>query len=97
MKKRPWHKAAVNTEPVGGADETTPESKNDAGFCETIKKNDKKRKACGAKTRKGSPCKNTRLYPNGRCKNHGGLSTGPKTEAGKARAKQNLVSWKGND
>jgi hypothetical protein len=48
------------------------------------------KKICGAKTRKGTPCRNTRLYKNGRCKNHGGLSTGPRTEAGKARALANL-------
>jgi len=54
-------------------------------------------KACGAKTRKGTPCKNTRLFINGRCKNHGGLSTGPKTAAGKVRAMRNLLSWKGKD
>ena len=38
---------------------------------------------CGAKTRAGTPCKIKDLYRNGRCKLHGGLSTGPKTEAGK--------------
>lgn len=48
------------------------------------------KKMCGAKTRQGTPCKNTRLYKNGRCKNHGGLSTGPRTEEGKARALANL-------
>ena len=48
------------------------------------------KKMCGAKTRQGRPCKNTRIYKNGRCKNHGGLSTGPRTEEGKARALANL-------
>ena len=48
------------------------------------------KQTCGAKTRTGAPCKNTRLYTSGRCKNHGGLSTGPKTEEGKARALANL-------
>ena len=48
------------------------------------------KKMCGAKTRQGTPCKNTRLYKNGRCKNHGGLSTGPRTEEGKAKALANL-------
>jgi len=48
------------------------------------------KKMCGAKTRQGAPCKNTRLYKNGRCKNHGGLSTGPRTAEGKARALANL-------
>lgn len=37
------------------------------------------RPTCGAKTRKGTPCTSTRLYPNGRCRHHGGPSTGPKT------------------
>jgi len=38
---------------------------------------------CGAKTRKGTPCKRQDLYPNGRCRMHGGPSTGPITERGK--------------
>jgi len=41
--------------------------------------------ACGAKTRAGTPCKITTIYKSGRCKFHGGLSTGPKTAEGKAR------------
>lgn len=44
---------------------------------------------CGAKTRAGSPCKRTDLYSGGRCKFHGGLSTGPKTKKGKAKAAKN--------
>lgn len=40
---------------------------------------------CGAKTRPGAPCKSRQLYPNGRCKNHGGASTGPRTAEGRAR------------
>lgn len=45
---------------------------------------------CGAKTkRKGTPCKLTDLWGNGRCKFHGGLSTGPRTESGKNRSKMN--------
>ena len=42
--------------------------------------------ACGAKTRAGTPCKLTSIYDNGRCKFHGGLSTGPKTKEGKRRS-----------
>ncbi len=38
---------------------------------------------CGAKTRKGTPCQRRDLHRSGRCRLHGGLSTGPKTEAGK--------------
>ena len=34
---------------------------------------------CGAKTRDGYPCKNWAM-PNGRCRMHGGKSTGPRPE-----------------
>ncbi|WP_373873636.1 HGGxSTG domain-containing protein [Pseudomonas pseudonitroreducens] len=34
---------------------------------------------CGAKTRAGTSCKRRDLYASGRCKLHGGLSTGPKS------------------
>jgi len=44
---------------------------------------------CGAKTRAGTPCKITTLYFGGRCKWHGGLSTGPKSEAGKEQSRIN--------
>jgi hypothetical protein len=44
---------------------------------------------CSAKTRAGTPCKLTALYSSGRCKWHGGLSTGPTTEAGKEQARIN--------
>lgn len=39
---------------------------------------------CGAKTRSGGCCRGPAM-PNGRCRMHGGPSTGPKTEEGKAR------------
>ena len=45
---------------------------------------------CGAKTRAGTPCKQRGIYDNGRCHLHGGLSTGPRTEAGKAAVCENL-------
>ena len=51
------------------------------------------KKLCGAKTRKGLPCKRKALL-NGRCPNHGGLSTGPKTIKGKRRALANLIQNK---
>ena len=44
---------------------------------------------CEAKTRAGTPCKLKVIYANGRCKFHGGLSTGPKTEVGKEQARIN--------
>jgi transcriptional regulator with XRE-family HTH domain len=39
---------------------------------------------CGARTRMGAPCRRKGL-DNGRCPNHGGLSSGPKSIAGRAR------------
>lgn len=46
--------------------------------------------ACGARSKRtGQPCKLTSLYANGRCKFHGGLSTGPKTEAGRQQSREN--------
>ena len=44
---------------------------------------------CGAKTRAGTPCKRRDLYSSGRCKLHGGLSTGPRSAEGKARSALN--------
>ncbi len=45
--------------------------------------------ACGAKTRAGTPCKRKDIYGSGRCKFHGGLSTGPRTVEGKKRSSMN--------
>ena len=36
---------------------------------------------CGAKTRKGTPCRSAAMK-NGRCRMHGGMSTGAKTAEG---------------
>ena len=47
---------------------------------------------CGAKTRAGHPCRRKALR-NGRCRNHGGLSTGPKTPDGRLRALKNLKQF----
>ena len=44
---------------------------------------------CGARTRAGTPCRRTALLPAGRCRLHGGRSTGPRTTAGKARSAAN--------
>ena len=41
---------------------------------------------CNAKTRKGTPCQARGFGKGGRCKFHGGASTGPRTPEGKARA-----------
>jgi hypothetical protein len=47
-------------------------------------------KLCGARTRAGSPCDARGFQSNGRCKWHGGASTGPVTAAGKAAVALNL-------
>jgi hypothetical protein len=44
---------------------------------------------CGAKTRFGDACTETNLCKSGRCKTHGGLSTGPKTLKGRRRSALN--------
>lgn len=44
---------------------------------------------CGARTRAGTPCRIRPDYPNGRCKFHGGASTGPKTEQGRRQSAEN--------
>ena len=40
---------------------------------------------CGARTRKGQPCRNMSEPGRSRCKFHGGRSTGPRTAEGRAR------------
>ena len=42
---------------------------------------------CGAQTRAGSPCRSPAMS-NGRCRLHGGLSTGPTSPEGLARLAQ---------
>ena len=42
---------------------------------------------CGAKTRRGTPCQCPAMA-NGRCRLHGGLSTGPKTAEGIERIRR---------
>lgn len=49
---------------------------------------------CGARTRKGTPCDAQKIPGRKRCKWHGGLSTGPRTEAGKQRSLQNLLQFR---
>lgn len=46
------------------------------------------RVTCGAKTRKGTPCRCKSEPGKKRCKFHGGMSTGPKTEEGKERIRE---------
>jgi hypothetical protein len=53
--------------------------------------------SCGAKTRKRMPCRQTNIYQNGRCKYHGGASTGPRTKKGKKRSARNGLRPKRRD
>ena len=60
------------------------------------------RPRCGARTRKGLACQAPAVWDkehdrplNGRCRMHGGLSTGPKTPEGKLRALVNLKQFQG--
>ena len=56
----------------------------------------KERPQCGARARSGAACKNKVIPGKRRCKYHGGLSTGPKTEAGRARiAAAQKKRWRG--
>ncbi|MFZ4217851.1 HGGxSTG domain-containing protein [Enterobacter ludwigii] len=48
---------------------------------------------CGATTRAGTPCKMTTIYRNGRCKLHGGKSTGARTKAGRKRQRDGYRAW----
>ena len=59
------------------------------------------RPKCGAKTRIGRPCiapvvwdKEHDLPVNGRCRMHGGLSTGPRTQRGKLHSLMNLKQFR---
>ncbi|MEJ7814787.1 MAG: HGGxSTG domain-containing protein [Rubrobacter sp.] len=52
----------------------------------------RERPRCGSRCRDGSPCEASPVWDrlvdrpvNGRCRMHGGLSTGPKTEEGRRR------------
>jgi hypothetical protein len=44
---------------------------------------------CSARTRAGTPCKMKTLFNNGRCKLHGGLSSGPISDAGRRQSAEN--------
>jgi hypothetical protein len=48
---------------------------------------------CGAKTRAGHPCRRSIIPGRKRCRNHGGLSTGPRTAEGKARVKAGQLAY----
>lgn len=51
----------------------------------------KKIRLCGARTRSGGPCRKPAMK-NGRCRLHGGESTGPRTPEGLKRSRR--ARWK---
>ncbi|MFQ5974090.1 MAG: HGGxSTG domain-containing protein [Alphaproteobacteria bacterium] len=60
------------------------------------------RPRCGARCRDGHSCRAPAVWDtqndcprNGRCRMHGGLSTGPKTWEGKVRSLANLKQFRG--
>ena len=53
----------------------------------------RKKQPCEARTRRGTPCR-CKALANGRCRLHGGLSTGPKTLRGKLKVFQNLRQYR---
>jgi len=90
-------KAAAKTYAPSNIDKLTFDAKADATNYVALTAKDKPYLACGTttkKTRKGDKCRmvagqGTTHVGYGRCKHHGGLSTGPKTPEGKAKAAQN--------
>lgn len=70
-----------------GMDKT---QKGPAGPVHVPRGGHKDRPLCGARTRKGVPCVRRVAPGRLRCRNHGGLSTGPRTAEGRGRALGNL-------
>ena len=65
----------------------------------------KERPRCGARTRAGGSCQARAVWdmendrprtPNGRCRMHGGLSTGPRTAEGKRRSREGCLKARRN-
>ena len=63
-----------------------------AGIPVTYKNRIPSRPLCGATTRNGAPCRCYALR-NGRCRLHGGLSTGPRTAEGGERTRAGYRAW----
>lgn len=66
-----------------GADKTQTNTLRWSAPSQTIKRIDEG--VCGAKTRSGRACRRPGLGRGGRCVNHGGLSTGPRSDEGRLR------------
>lgn len=64
---------------------------NNSGRCPTVNSAEQARVICGAKRRRdGEPCQGLSVPGKRRCKWHGGASTGPRTDEGRARSIANL-------
>lgn len=64
---------------------------NNSGQCHTVNSAEQARVICGARRRRdGNPCQGLSVPGNRRCKWHGGASTGPRTDEGRARSMANL-------
>jgi hypothetical protein len=49
-----------------------------------MREEDRLARLCLARTRSGAPCQRRKVPGRSRCPNHGGLSTGPRTKAGRS-------------
>ena len=65
--------------------------------CKRVYSSRRSKKKCGAYARStGKPCQ-AKALANGRCRLHGGMSTGPKTAEGKKAALMNLKQFQSSD
>ena len=73
-----------------------PPSRAHAGAYQSGQQHPARRVPCGAQRhRNGQPCQARPEPGKRRCRFHGGRSTGPKTDAGKAKALANLRQYRG--
>jgi hypothetical protein len=74
---------AIYTLDPWGEQERLPPERLWPGFLWVGTADKSRRPSCGAKTRAGSPCRAKVLPGKIKCRLHGGLSTGPKTDQGR--------------
>jgi hypothetical protein len=74
-----------STGPHGNGGTPTPDISASARVSGTVA-------ICGARTRSGEKCRQLGMVPSGRCRFHGGLSTGPRTPEGRERCRR--ARWK---
>lgn len=59
---------------------------HDGRWYEITSNRHRARLVCGARRKNGAQCRSKELHRGGKCRFHGGLSTGPRTPDGKIRA-----------